>query len=103
MKALLRFSKDASEIAIKDLPLPEVEDGRVLIKVEAAPINPSDQMHILGLYGRPKQLPPLPHSIGGEGSGRVVKLGRGVDAFWLNKKVTFMCDPHAPRKQGSWS
>lgn len=59
-------------------------------------------MHLLGLYGRPNDMPSLPHHVGGEGAGRVVKLGAGVSEYWLNKKVTFTCDPHNHRKQGTW-
>ena len=53
MKAVQRMTKDGSEVALKQVEMPELGEGRVLIKVEAAPVNPSDQMHLIGLYGKP--------------------------------------------------
>lgn len=53
------------------IPTPELQKGEFLIRVEAAPINPSDAFFIKGLYA---QLP-LPVIPGWEGSGVVVKLG----------------------------
>jgi NADPH:quinone reductase-like Zn-dependent oxidoreductase len=49
MKALLL--EGASMLSVKDLPIPKPLDGQVLIKVMAAPINPSDIYFIkLGAY-----------------------------------------------------
>lgn len=53
MKAVQRLTRDGSEVVLKQVEMPEVGEGRVLIKVEAAPVNPSDQMHLLGFYGKP--------------------------------------------------
>jgi NADPH:quinone reductase-like Zn-dependent oxidoreductase len=49
MKALLL--EGASLLSVKNLPIPKPLDGQVLIKVMAAPINPSDIYFIkLGAY-----------------------------------------------------
>lgn len=60
-------------IATRPVPLPE--KGEVLIRIEAAPCNPSDIMHLQGLYGFDRTLPSTP---GWEGAGTVVASGGGV-------------------------
>ena len=57
------------------LELPPLAAGQALIKVLAAPINPSDVLTLTGEYG---MLPPLPAIGGNEGVGRVEQLGEGV-------------------------
>ncbi|GBG79328.1 hypothetical protein CBR_g29478 [Chara braunii] len=56
-------------------PLPEVGHGQVLVKVLAAPINPSDINQIEGTY---PNRPPLPAVGGNEGVGVVTDVGAGV-------------------------
>ena len=57
------------------LELPPLAAGQALVKVLAAPINPSDVLTLTGEYG---MLPPLPAIGGNEGVGRVEQLGEGV-------------------------
>lgn len=52
----------------------ELNEGEILVKVEAAPINPSDQHLAIGSYGIKELLPQPPFGIGGEGSGVVVDV-----------------------------
>ena len=64
------------KIEVQEVPVPEPSSNEVLIKVAAAPINPSD-------YGtwfrcRPEQ---CPFAMGKEGSGVVVKAGGAVSSF----------------------
>src|SRR6218665_2042433 len=54
------------------LTLPTLPAGQVLVKVLAAPINPSDVLTLTGEYG---MLPPLPAVGGNEGVGKVIELG----------------------------
>lgn len=54
---------------VKEIPVPEIKEGELLIKVEAAPINPSDYMYTLGLYPIHKKAPTVP---GLEGAGTVI-------------------------------
>ncbi|MGB6043930.1 MAG: zinc-binding dehydrogenase [Pirellulales bacterium] len=70
-------------LAVRDLPVPTPGRGQVLVRVEAAPCNPSDLMLLLGKYGQLKTLPSVP---GWEGAGTVVASGRGLMAGWLRGK-----------------
>ncbi len=74
-----RYIPDPVE-AIRNLkivtrPMPRPKKGEVLIRIEAAPCNPSDIMHLQGLYGFDRTLPSTP---GWEGAGTVVVSGGGV-------------------------
>ncbi|MEM6582459.1 MAG: zinc-dependent alcohol dehydrogenase family protein [Pseudomonadota bacterium] len=73
---------------------PELSDGEVLIELLAAPINPSDVLTLTGQYGI---LPPLPAIGGGEGVGKIVELGPGVDTPAIGQTVLL------PLGIGSWS
>ena len=75
------------KLSVKEIPIPKPADGQVLIKVMAAPINPSDIyfMH-QGSYDQ-KKAPCIP---GFEGSGVVVENGGGFMGWNLvNKRVAF--------------
>lgn len=56
---------------IEDAPLAE---GEIRIRVEASPINPSDQFWVLGLYGIKELIPEGPLGAGFEGSGVVTEV-----------------------------
>jgi NADPH:quinone reductase-like Zn-dependent oxidoreductase len=59
--------------------------GQVLVKISAAPINPSDVAFMKGGYGNPKDFPLIP---GFEGSGIVVAAGSGMyPRFLIGKSV----------------
>jgi len=66
------------------LELPPVAAGQALVKVLAAPINPSDVLTLTGEYG---MLPPLPAIGGNEGVGRVEQLGEGVKHLKVGQTV----------------
>lgn len=66
-------------------PTPTPEAGEVLVKIAAAPINPSDLAFVQGRYGVRKPLPTVP---GFEGSGTVVAVGEGLlEESWVDKRV----------------
>jgi NADPH:quinone reductase-like Zn-dependent oxidoreductase len=77
---LRAYDGNPASLSVVDLPVPRPGAGQVLIRVAAAPINPSDQMFIRGLYGFKKPLPAIP---GFEGSGTVIEAGSGVMARFL--------------------
>lgn len=69
----------------KEIPIPTPKDGEVLIKMESAPINPSDLAFLKGHYSSDKPFPCVP---GFEGSGVVVASGGGLLGWSLvNKRV----------------
>ncbi|MGA7318599.1 MAG: zinc-dependent alcohol dehydrogenase family protein [Silvibacterium sp.] len=54
------------------------------IDIEAAPVSPTDQYIIAGIYG---ELPPLPHGLGCEGIGRVSAIGSGIKHVKVGDRV----------------
>ncbi|MFO7904994.1 MAG: zinc-binding dehydrogenase [Pirellulaceae bacterium] len=89
MKALLleQYNKNLMEaidgLKVVERPMPALRHGRVLVKIEAAPCNPSDLLFLQSKYGALKKLPSVP---GWEGAGRVVESGGGLLARWLKGK-----------------
>lgn len=93
MKAIeLERSHSDLETAIQNLkivekPIPSPNPGEVLVKMEAAPCNPSDLLFLQGEYGYKKKFPTVP---GWEGAGTVIKSGGGALGWWLKgKRVAF--------------
>ena len=83
-----------ASIAAVEFTLPPLGPGQVLIKVLAAPINPSDVLTLTGVYG---MLPPLPAVGGNEGVGVVAELGPGVASPAVGQTVLL------PVGAGTWS
>ena len=77
---LRAYDGKPDSVVVAELPMPHPGPGRVLVRVAASPINPSDLMFIRGLYGFKKPLPAVP---GFEGSGTVVEAGGGILAWFL--------------------
>ncbi len=63
-----------AELSIEVLPVPEIESNEVLVKTKACGICGTD-IHIMNGWG---YLPELPHILGHEPAGIVVKVGDGV-------------------------
>jgi len=64
------------ELRLREMPVPRPGAGEVLVRMAAAPINPSDLGSLAGLsYGVERAFPFTP---GLEGSGTVVQCGSGV-------------------------
>jgi NADPH:quinone reductase-like Zn-dependent oxidoreductase len=104
MRALLlkRYHDDLSEaisgLKVVERPVPVPRRGQVLVKIEAAPCNPSDLLLLQGKYGRLKTLPSVP---GWEGAGTVVASGGGWFAGWLGGKRV-ACGSQEDR-DGTWA
>ncbi len=81
---LLRFGNPEEVIALNEAPEPTLEAGEVLVKLEAAPINPSDFLIVKGYYAL---RPTFPFNLGAEGVGRVVAIGHEVDKALKGKRV----------------
>ena len=78
------------------IPLSLPGPGQVLIRMAAAPINPSDLGFLKGSYGVQKQFPVVP---GFEGSGTVIAAGPGlIPRLWSGRRVTCSAS-----KGGTWA
>lgn len=104
MRAIVleRYGESASdaieELKVAERPIPKLRRGQVLVRIEAAPCNPSDLLLLQGKYGTMKTLPTVP---GWEGAGRVVASGGGWMAKWLNGKRV-ACAVQGDR-DGTWA
>src|SRR6202050_1858618 len=68
-----------------DIPEPEAPgSNQVLLGVEFSPVNPSDLLLARGIYGI---RPALPTVIGGEGVGRVLAVGAGLENVKVGDRV----------------
>lgn len=68
----------------KQVPLPTVAEGEVLIRVHAAGINRPDALQRAGKYPMKPGMNPIP---GLEVAGEVVALGAGVEQFAVGDRV----------------
>ncbi len=70
---------------VDDHDLPPLKPDEVLLRVTAAPLNPSDVAFLQGMYGIRKPLPTIP---GFEGGGRVIAVGESLNAaHWIDKRA----------------
>lgn len=88
MTAVVLESYDGVDaLHVGQCPVPKPGPNEVLVKVAASPINPSDQMFLLGKYGFKKPTPIVP---GFEGSGTVVAVGNRtglLGGYLMGKRV----------------
>lgn len=83
MKALLLVDESLDKIAIREIDRPVPKEGEVLIEMKAAALNHRDQWCRIGMY------PGLKYDtvLGSDGAGKVVEVGKDVEAKWLNQEV----------------
>jgi len=78
-------------LVLSTKPMPIAAEGQVLLKVEAAGVNPSDTYVRLGPHGpwaaTPHLIPALPFTPGKDAAGTIVAVGDGVDAFKVGERV----------------
>ena len=97
---LRAYDGKPESIAVVQIPLPRPGTGEVLVRMAAAPVNPSDLAFTRGLYGFKKPLPAIP---GFEGSGTVVEAGKGMMARFLKGKRV-ACHAADPKiAGGTWA
>jgi len=91
MRAWLMDSYDGVEkLRLGEVPDPEPGPGQVLLKLKFAALNPADAFLSQGMY---PAKPALPHILGRDGVGDVVKTGPGVTGFNPGKTVGILrCD-----------
>jgi NADPH2:quinone reductase len=99
---LTEYREDVADairgLKVLERPVPRPRRGQVLVKIVAAPCNPSDLLLLQGKYGTLKKLPTVP---GWEGAGTVVATGGGLFGRWLlGKRVA--CAVRSNR-DGTWA
>jgi len=78
----VQLDEPNGRLTLREIPLPRPQAGQVLIRMAAAPINPSDLGSLSGLsYSGKRQFPFTP---GLEGSGTIVEAGEGIMPRLLN-------------------
>jgi NADPH:quinone reductase-like Zn-dependent oxidoreductase len=84
MQAVL-LEENGERLTIGEIPVPQPGPGQVLVRIAAAPVNPSDLGFLRGSYGFQTPFPVVP---GFEASGTVVAAGPGLlPRLWLGKRV----------------
>lgn len=95
MLAVLTGENNGSPI-VREVPVPQPGPGEVLVRMAAAPINPSDIGFLKGSYGDHGSSPVI---AGFEGSGTVVAAGPGLfPRFLLGRRVACFGSP-----SGTWA
>jgi len=97
MKAVVcdRWGEPADVLTVRDVPEPPLGSGQVLVRMLAAPVNPSDLFMVRGVYGKQ---PPLPCIPGLEGVG-VVEKGNGLLAWRVKGRRVAVLNPTS----GNWA
>lgn len=87
MKAIQikKYSKDIN-VEVANIPVPNISDNEILIKVKAAAVNP---LEILILTGSVRLIQDykMPLTLGNECSGIVENIGKNVTDFKVGDKV----------------
>jgi NADPH:quinone reductase-like Zn-dependent oxidoreductase len=92
----VQLARDGGPLVVCRVPVPRPGRGEVLIRLAAAPINPSDLGFLAGSYVAERPLPVVP---GFEGSGTVVAAGSGLlPRLLVGRRVAF-----ATARGGSWA
>lgn len=73
-----------SVLGIAERPIPDLEEGCVLIRVVAAGMNRADLMQRAGNYPAPLDASPI---LGLEAAGEIAELGPGVTSWSVGDKV----------------
>lgn len=90
--------RSSQRILLIEKTLPKLEKGQVLVKMLAAPVNPSDLVYLLGKYGL---APNNGAFVGFEGCGIIVDANAGVYGRWLKgKRVALSAQPGS---DGVWA
>lgn len=97
MMKSVRQHEAGGNLVIESIPVPEPGPGEVLVRMAASPINPSDLAIISGSYLTRS----WPFTPGLEGSGTIVKAGKGVLPA-LRKGRQVACTPNTG-EDGTWA
>jgi len=83
MKAVIFDKPGLENLKVEDVPIPEVKEGEVLIKVMMAGVNPIDYFVVTGS----RKAEPLPHIPGAEFAGVVESIGPNVTNVQRGNRV----------------
>jgi NADPH2:quinone reductase len=75
-----------SVLSMEQIDIPTPGDGELLVKVFACGVNPVDYKIRAGMIGLPREFPSV---LGYDVSGRVAKVGKGVNLFKPDDDVFF--------------
>lgn len=103
MQAVVKNDQKGTSLELVAKEVPKPKPGFVLVKVHAAPINPSDLLFIRGSFGNPSLQPKPPVTLGFECSGTVADTGDGVNPDLKGKHVCFLLNCHSPDFAGTWA
>lgn len=88
MKAAIldKYNKNGCDLVLKDIPIPEISNREVLVKIHTAGVNPLDNMI---MRGEVKMIVPykLPLVMGNEFVGTIEKVGAEVSRFSVGDRV----------------
>lgn len=84
MKAAVLYKTGSPLIVENDIEIPDLQKGQVLVKMAYSGLCHSQLMEVRGKRGKD---PYLPHMLGHEGSGNVIKIGKGVTKIKPGDKV----------------
>jgi len=94
----VQLEKPGGRLVLRTVAVPQLKKGEVLVKMAAAPVNPSDLARINSITTVEESISFIP---GIEGSGTVVAAGKGLlPGLWLGKRVA--CSAVHP-ESGTWS
>ncbi len=82
MKAIILEAAD-KPLTLKEVDMPLLNAGEVLVQVKAAALNRRDYWISIGKYAGIK----YPVILGSDGAGIVTAVGEGVDEIWIGKEV----------------
>ena len=95
----IQLDEPNGKLALREIPVPRPRPGQVLVRMAAAPVNPSDLGALSGLsYSGERRYPFTP---GIEGSGTVVEAGSGLMPRLLNGRRV-ACSAPMPG-DGTWA
>src|SRR5689334_15413949 len=95
----VQLEKPNGGLTVRKIPVPRPQAGQVLIRMAAAPINPSDLGALSGVsYSGQRTYPFTP---GIEGSGTVIEAGAGLMPRLLNRRRV-ACSALMPG-DGTWA
>ncbi len=78
----VQLDEPNGKLTLREIPVPRPQAGQVLIRMAAAPINPSDLGSLSGMSYSGKRK--FPFTLGLEGSGTVIETGEGFMPRFLN-------------------